>query len=298
MYLKKWWIYQKERFPVLAHGVLIFSFSFCAVSYSSHIGNRGWPVVQSVIVAFISSFLFFLQLRIADEFKDKEEDAKFRPYRPVPRGLVSLKELGILFFLCALIQLGLAIYWNYHITLWLLVAWSYLGGMSFEFGCRHWLKQRPVIYLLSHMLIMPIVDFYATTIDWVSAGGNPGASLLPFLIASFFNGIVIEIGRKIRLTNEEENGVETYSFLWGYKRATLIWLTVMGITFIFGIVALHKISGTWWVYIPMSLCFLFSVGFAYLHVFKTQDGKSKKFELLSAIWTIILYSSIGVLGNY
>ena len=133
--LGKWWVYQKERFPIIAHGILIFSFSFCAVSYSSHIGGDGWHVKKSVVVAFRRSFLFFLQMRIADEFKDKEEDAKYRSYRPVPRGLVSLKELGVLFCICALIQLGLAIYWNYHIVLWLLVAWSYLSGMSFEFGC-------------------------------------------------------------------------------------------------------------------------------------------------------------------
>jgi 4-hydroxybenzoate polyprenyltransferase len=170
--------------------------------------------------------------------------------------------------------------------------------MSFEFGCRHWLKQRPIVYLLSHMLIMPIVDFYATTIDWITAKDSPSTNLVPFLIASFFNGIVIEIGRKIRLPTEEENGVETYSFLWGYKRATIIWLTVMGITFFFGIFAIHKISQTRWVYIPMSLCYLFSIGYSYLHVFKTQDGKSKKFEMMAAVWTIVLYSSIGVLGNY
>jgi len=298
MNLKKWWVYQKERFPVFAHGVLILSFSFCAVSYSSHLGGRGWPDYRSVIIAFVSSFLFFLQLRIADEFKDKEEDAKFRPYRPVPRGLVSLKDLGVLFFLCALIQMSLAIYWKYQIIIWLLVAWAYLGGMSFEFGCRNWLKQRPILYLLSHMLIMPIVDFYATTIDWVAFSEHPGIQLLPFLIASFFNGIVIEIGRKIRLADAEEKGVETYSFLWGYKRASFIWLAVMAITLFFGIVTLHKISQTWWVYIPMILCFLYTATFVYFHVYKKHVGIAKKFELISAIWTLVLYSSIGILGNY
>ena len=41
-----------------------------------------------------TSPVFFLQLRIADEFKDFAEDSRFRPYRPVPRGLVTLTELG------------------------------------------------------------------------------------------------------------------------------------------------------------------------------------------------------------
>ena len=46
-------------------------------------------------------------------------------------------------------------------------------------------------------------------------GGIPAASpgLFWFLIVSFFNGVVVEIGRKIRAREDEEEGVETYSSL-------------------------------------------------------------------------------------
>src|SRR6185503_3124011 len=90
----RWWVYQRERFPVLAHGLLIAAFSFSAISYSSVLRGAapGWP---AALTAFASCFLFFLQLRIADEFKDFDEDARWRPYRPVPRGLVRLRELAV-----------------------------------------------------------------------------------------------------------------------------------------------------------------------------------------------------------
>ena len=39
--MNRWWIYQKERFPLLAHGPLIFAFSACAVAFSSLL--RGAP---------------------------------------------------------------------------------------------------------------------------------------------------------------------------------------------------------------------------------------------------------------
>jgi len=86
----KWWVYQKERFPFIAHGPLILAFSASAVCFSSLL-REGTPSIQSLLAAFSSSFLFFLQLRIADEFKDFEEDSRYRPYRPVPRGLVTLR---------------------------------------------------------------------------------------------------------------------------------------------------------------------------------------------------------------
>jgi hypothetical protein len=109
-HFSRWWTYQRERFPVFAHGILILAFSSSAVSFSwllrSHAlaGQETGAVVLApqpaslapFLVAFGTAFLFFLQLRIADEFKDFEEDSRYRPYRPVPRGLVSLREQGIL----------------------------------------------------------------------------------------------------------------------------------------------------------------------------------------------------------
>src|SRR5882762_10392211 len=99
------WVYQRERFPVVAHGVLIAAFSSSAVSYSALL-RGAWPRMASIGVAFVTCFLFFLQLRIADEFKDFEEDSRWRPYRPVPRGLIKLRELGVVFAMAAAIQLG------------------------------------------------------------------------------------------------------------------------------------------------------------------------------------------------
>src|SRR5207244_2784241 len=104
----------------------------------------------------------FLQLRIADEFKDFEEDARYRPYRPVPRGLVTLRELGRLGAAAALIQLFLALVLDPSLVLLLAVAWIYLALMSKEFFVGEWLKQHPIPYLISHMVIIPLVDFYAT----------------------------------------------------------------------------------------------------------------------------------------
>src|SRR5207248_6857252 len=117
----RWWVYQRERFPVLAHGLLIAAFSSSAVCFSAILRGRelypdaqvqtpAEPSWRSLLVAFVTAFFFFLQLRIADEHKDYDEDARYRPYRPVPRGLVTLRELAVVFALGALVQLGLALW--------------------------------------------------------------------------------------------------------------------------------------------------------------------------------------------
>jgi 4-hydroxybenzoate polyprenyltransferase len=92
--IKRFWLYQKERFPFLTHGLLITCFSFSAVSYSrisrDAIGFIEWE--KFAICIFNTITIFFL-LRVFDEHKDAEDDAKYRSELPVPRGLISLKEL-------------------------------------------------------------------------------------------------------------------------------------------------------------------------------------------------------------
>lgn len=168
------WEYQRERFPVVKHGVLIASFSFCAVCLSALLrGDISWPNLQTTITAFICLFLFFLQLRIADEFKDHENDAKYRPEHPVPRGLVSLGELNWLGIISGILQLLLSYFLHPPLIILLLIVWAYMAMMSVEFFASEWLKKHPFTYLWTHMLIMPLIDLFATGCDWLQFAKFP-----------------------------------------------------------------------------------------------------------------------------
>ncbi len=103
--------------------------------------------------------------------------------------------------------------------------------MTREFFARRWLKAHPIVYLASHMLILPLIDLYATACDWLVAGERTAhVGLLWFLVVSYLNGIVIEIGRKTRVAADEEHGVETYSALWGTHGAARAWLLAVLLT--------------------------------------------------------------------
>jgi len=234
--MQKWWTYQKERFPIFKNGLLVLAFSGSAITYSG-LATGTAVTWHSYLVAFISCLLFFLQLRIADEFKDAEEDAQYRSYRPVPRGLIKLSELRIVFILAALIQLGLALTISPYLLITLGISWLYLALMSKEFFLREWITQRPITYLWTHMLIMPLIDLYATSCQWLPVGEKPWLGLTFFLLASFGNGLVIEIGRKLRLPENEETGVPTYSKLWGLRRALWVWIGCLFFTLAFGCIA-------------------------------------------------------------
>src|SRR6266403_3384965 len=67
-FFSRWYIYQRERFPLLAHGPLVLAFSLSALCFSTLLrGGQNWPAWPAIIVAFLNSLFFFLQLRLADE---------------------------------------------------------------------------------------------------------------------------------------------------------------------------------------------------------------------------------------
>lgn len=289
----RWWIYQRERFPIFAHGPLILAFSLSALCFSTLLrGADRFPEWHVIVVAFFSSFFSFLHLRLADEFKDIEEDTRYRPYRPVPRGLVKLRELGLIWMLTGLLQLALAISLSVRLVPYLLVTWLYLGLMSREFFCRRWLKAHPFTYMWTHMFIMPLIDFYATACDWLLGLGHPPTGLYWFVLVSFLNGFIIEIGRKIRAPGDEETGVDTYSALWGRSGAVRAWLLAMALTGGIALVAASKIDFLLPATILLGSLFVGSLVFGLRFLRDPRNGKP--FESLAGLWTLCLYLTLGV----
>jgi len=291
---KRFLIYQSERFPVFAYGLMVLTFAFSAMSYSKILRGSYDFSFLTLIIGAMTSFGYFFLLRIFDEFKDAEDDAKYRPYRAVPRGLISFKELKQL----AIIIIGLqcilnAVFIPKMLWIWALVM-IYMFIMAKEFFMRDWLRKHPVAYLISHMMIMPVIDFYTTGLDWGADGDfKLPEGLVIFLIVTFLNGVVIEIGRKIRAKDAEEEGVETYSYLWGEKGAAVIWLCVLFTTFIFANIACFY-AGFGRMTFAFLVFFLIFCAVPAIRFIKTREQKTAaKLETMAGIWTLGMYLSLG-----
>jgi len=291
---RRWWVYQRERFPLATHVPLIAAFSFCTLSYSSLArGVVRLPDPRAVIVAFATAFIFFLQLRIADEFKDFDDDARYRPYRPVPRGLITLRELGNVALVGGAVQLLLALWLAPALVPLLLLVWAYLGLMSREFFVSRWLKAHPFTYMWSHMLILPLIDLYGTACDWRVAGVAPPVGLIFLLAVSFCNGFVVEVGRKIRAPEDEEPGVETYSALWGRRRAVAFWYGALLVTAAGALLAAAQIRFA----VPLAavlVALLIAAGVvAQRFLRRTISPRAKLIETSSGGWTLVMYLGLG-----
>lgn len=288
------WTYQAERFPLKKTVPLLACFSAASITLSAVLSERTLPGLGAYIIGFLLVFILFFQLRVADEVKDGKDDAKYRPERPIPRGLVTLRlivSLGV-----ATIPLGimLALVHGAGLVWLLLLTWAWLTAMTFEFGVPVWLKARPVLYLLSHMAIMPLIDVLLTGIEWLPHGGAaPGLWL--FIALSFSNGCVLEIGRKLWAPESERDGVDTYSGLWGPVRASYIWIIFVGISamlllgvgfatgfpFVFGIIAI----------VGAAICAVAARRYGAEPTPKAE----KQLDTLSGLWVFGCYATAGFL---
>ena len=296
-FIKKWYIYQKERFPILAYGSYVFAIVFAVFCYNSYlIKSQGYNYEIKWIFLlglFTVTFLQFLMVRIVDEFKDYEEDCKYRPYRPVPRGLITLKELKILFIICIILQFVITFFMSKNplITfIRLALLWIFFAIMSKGFFIKKFLDKHILIEVALDELMMPILITYLSSF-FVYVNPiftmNSIQSLLPILFISYIISWIVEIARKVRCKEAEEKGVKTYTAVFGIKGAMCILFILQWILFILHTIILGKeriiITGVLFAIVSM---------IDLLFVIKQNKTFSKIVELSANIYVFIVYFSM------
>lgn len=294
MNLSALWIYQKERFPLFKTGPLLAVFSAASLSVSAELSGRPLPGWCGYLAAFVIAMLLFFQMRVCDEYKDLEDDRLYRPDRPIPRGLVSLRLIITLGLISLPITALTAWLWHPPV-LWLLaLVWIWLAAMTAEFGAADWLKARPVLYLLSHMAIMPLIDLLLTGLEWMP-GGGPQTGLWLFLALSFVNGCVLEIGRKLWSPENEIPGVDTYSGLWGVQKAARIWAGCVLLSFAL-LLGVGAATGVVWLSaalggVGVAICLGIAASYARSPTAKAE----KRMDISAGLWVFACYAIAGFL---
>ena len=95
-------IYLSERFALEQFIPLSFIFAFAVSSFN---GNFSGNVFLTIFLRTVALLLFLFRLRLFDEFKDFVHDKKYYPSRPVPRGLISFREIKKLAFATLILEL-------------------------------------------------------------------------------------------------------------------------------------------------------------------------------------------------
>ena len=293
-FLSRFLIYQKERFPFLLHGPLILMFTFSAIAYSRICrGQEGFINMSDFVVGFITTLCLFFLLRILDEFKDQDIDEKYRKELPVPRGLISLTELKWVGVAVMAIQITVILLGHPSMFLFYLIVIAYLVLMTFEFFVHEWLNDHIWVYVGSHMIIIPLVDIYASGLDWYVDGDQPHIGLLLFFGVSYFNGIVLEIGRKLKAPEDEKEGVLTYSGMLGFAKGIYLWMGILLITATIASAACYYADLSVLSYYILAVFFGICIYFAFRYKNLPNQKNSKLVEIMSGVWTLLMYGTLG-----
>ena len=332
--IKNFKIYLNERFPLGKNSFFVLIFTLSGYIYTELLYNS--KIIKSILSKevnrvpllwdkeidkvpiiwyklfplFIIIFMFFFQLRITDEFKDYEEDLKYRPYRPVQRGIISLKALGKIGIATIIIQIILAHVINSKLIYFMLLVWIYMFLMTKEFFIKNWLTERILIYALSHVVIMIFITLvilkgtgYILESHFLETlylsleryEKNIFIGLIPLFALNYLNGIVLEIGRKTRKANEEEYGVQTYSKLWGRKKAVFILCILYAIEYILVLLGLSNMYKEFFMTGTLILTITLVISIYFMIKFLKKDLTGKIPENISGIWILISSMNMGLI---
>ena len=290
---RRLWLYQAERFPLGKTALLLAAFSASSISVSANLAGRPLPHWGVFVAAWLVAVIFLFQLRACDEFKDLEDDRLYRPERPIPSGLVSLRLVLSLAALASVVAIGLTLTITPMLLIPLALVWAWLGLMTAEFFVAGWLKARPFFYLVSHMAIMAFIDLYLTGAEWLPHGPLPPSGMWAFLALSLVNGCVLEIGRKTWASANERPGVETYSSLLGPTRSAQLWLAIGALAWVL-LLAIGVLVGA-----PVTIggfsAILLAVmaSIAWRFVGEPTPAGQRRIDSLAGIWVLACYLLAG-----
>jgi len=282
---KNFYIYQKERFPIVVLGL-----SFLPAILSSGAVVASQAEFKFVLIALIVSVAYLLHVRIIDEFRDYEHDLRHHKERPVSSGIISLKELRVIDWL-AIVAVPLASLYSGTGALLIAVAmllYSYFARKEFFLG----LQFRRYFYLYNavNLVQMLLLQILVYTI------ANPSFSFTTLVTVHFLftttGTIIFEFLRKVKSPGNDGTGKDTYTWFLGLNNALLIYAVFATFNILLFVKAMFLMQTeiTYWIPIAISLV----VG-TYSTLFINKMRKEEKTNQLMQLSFMVMYGGFNIL---
>jgi len=280
--------YLAERFPLFKHGVLIAAYYSSNQFLARVLTEPGRPMHYdlSTLLGALTLLCFFFHLRVFDEHKDYAEDLVHYPGRVLQSGLVTLRHLKILGGLAIGAQVLFAALRGPGALAGWALAFAFSLLMLKEFFAHDWLKGRFLVYATTHLLVMPLLSlmvfsFATGRYPWQA----PGWFWL-YAWVGFFVTFNWEVSRKIRAPDDEIEGVESYTRIFGtYGAAYLVLLLRVIDTLLVAAVGWHLGLGPWFYGALVVLFAVCLVGFFQFR-FDTNRRTAQRMELYAGLYII------------
>lgn len=244
--LKRWQIFIGERFPPVSHLPMAVLFALANVGMASRCtGSAPAPLKAAGAFVLVLSFLF--RLRCFDEIKDYATDVQVNPGRPLPRGVLTLRQVKAVIGALTIVEVALAACFGWPVVLSHLLAVGYSFLMYREFFIGRYLRPLLTLYAVTHTCSLLLLGWSVSSL----ATGRFIVQLPPvvllFGLANWLLFNIFEFARKSWARDEEVTGVESYSSLYGAGGAVVLTMTqAVGSLFVLYAVPREVVGWTAW----------------------------------------------------
>jgi len=269
----------KERVPVIANLILAFGLLLS----TSYLYGHSLSALE-IILSVLSLLVFITELRFMDELKDYDKDKIAHPDRPLPRGVITTQQVSklIVIFFGLLVGCAIAsgILFNMTSAIMLLITSGWLYLMYKEFFIPKLINKSPIIYAISHqIIIVPIIFYLVSLLTGELIFDKQLIGLTLVILSSFFS---FEVGRKMDPNADPILG----TYLIHYKKLkTNILITLLLSLSVIGAVLLNKLI---WVSIPIVLILITQIRI-YINSSKFKDLEGIiALNLIYNMWFIMI----------
>jgi hypothetical protein len=280
--------YLAERFPLASHGLLIAAYYSSNQFLARTLTEPGRPMHYdgTTLLGAVTLLCFFFHLRVFDEHKDYAEDLVHYPHRVLQSGVMTLRGLKALGGLAIATEVILSALRGPAAFMAWLAAFLFSVLMLKEFFVPRWLKRHFLVYAVSHLLVMPLL---ALMVFSFATGRWPWEAPFWFEVyawVGFFVTFNWEVSRKIRTPEDEIEGVETYTRVFGtYGAAYIVLLIRMIDTALVALVGWHLGLPPWFYGALAALFLVCLVGF-FQYRFDTNRKTAKRMEVYAGMYVI------------
>ncbi|HEY0159459.1 MAG TPA: UbiA family prenyltransferase [Thermoanaerobaculia bacterium] len=281
--------YLNERFPPIANVLLILTYyssnHFLAIALT--LPGRQMYYHTTTFAGMLMLIAFFFHIRVFDEHKDYEEDCRHYPDRVLQRGLVTLRQLKIAGAIVIALQLLIV----YERGPQAVAAWGIAFGFSLlmlrEFFVPRFLKRHFLLYATSHMLIMPLLSLLVFSFSTRRWPWEAPPWFWVYAFVGFFVTFNWEVSRKIRAPEEEREGVESYTKIFGTFGAAYVVLLIRAIdTALVAAVGWHLGFRGWFYAALVALYAVCLFGF-FQYRFRPTPRHAKMMEVYAGMYMIV-----------
>lgn len=292
--MMRFWIYLQERFNPL-QTVTLAAFLGVAIGTMAPVLAGHSVSIASIFLIIGVFFLFLFRLRLIDDLKDLHHDQAFHSERPLARGLISQREIAYAVIVVLLIEFAIAAWFGGSALLFFGLGFIYATVLSLEAYYGDRLRKKFTLYILIHEIILLPMFVYLFLINGLSVSEIMQLPLIGALGFFTFIMFLIEVMRKIRATESESKGEDTYSYQYGRSNAVKLSLGIATISLGLLVWLTHFLTNSYTqpmiallIGAAVALFFMYYIAFQFI----AQNTKSteKKLFVSSGIYTAVLLS--------